>query len=208
MIDPKEALARLKAGNARFVANTRQVDPHGHDFAFNEDPIAIVLGCCDHRVPPDILFDTGLGNLFTIRVAGNVVTPTQLGSIEHGARTFDPRLLVVMGHRRCGAVKATLRDQIHKEPPYSPHLVPIVDKIVPACTECLGRHPGTDFEQLSDDEFTKLAREVTLVNVRNSMRDLRTESEILRDLIDKGELLVVGAYYDMATGKVEFFEDW
>ncbi len=200
MIDPQEALARLKAGNARFAANARQVDPHGHDHALDENPIAIVLGCCDHRVPPDILFDTGLGNLFTIRVAGNIVTPVTLGSIEHGARTFGPRLLVVMGHQRCGAVQATLRDQIHNEPPYSPNLVPIVEQIIPACTQCRAEHP--------DAEFEELARQVTMTNVRNSMHALRTQSEILGDLSERERLTIVGAYYDMVSGRVEFHEDW
>ncbi len=198
-LPPDQALERLKQGNARFAQNARKVDPHAYDYAYDEKPIAIVLGCCDHRVPPDILFDQGLGNLFTIRVAGNIVTPTQIGSIEFGAKTFGPRLLVVLGHQRCGAIQATLKDQIDKQPPGSDHLKAIVDQIGPTCNACcdtLG----------ADTDFDTLTYEVTVSNIRNSIKKLESESEILRDLIDNDGLVVIGAYYNMDKGVVEFFE--
>lgn len=204
MIDPREALQRLKTGNKRFVANARQVDPHGEDHAVNENPIAIILGCCDHRVPPDILFDTGLGNLFSIRVAGNIVTPTQLGSIEFGAITFGPRLLVVMGHSRCGAVQATLQAHIDKRPPPSPHLVPIVEEITPACTRCL---EGASGEGLDEAAFEDLAVRVTHENIANSIHALRTQSQILDRLVREEGLMIVGAYYDMVSGQVRFLDE-
>lgn len=197
---PAQALERLKAGNARFAANARQVDPHAFDHAVDEKPIALILGCCDHRVPPDILFDAGLGNLFSIRVAGNIVTPTQLGSIEFGALTFGPRLLVVIGHQRCGAIQATLRDLIDNQPPGSEHLKAIVDRMSPACRACCEKH-GTD------TDFDELTYAVTINNIRNSIAQLKSESAILRDLIDNDGLVIIGAYYNMDSGVVEFLED-
>ena len=199
-LPPAEALELLKAGNARFAANARKVDPHAYDYAVDEKPIAIVLGCCDHRVPPDILFDQGLGNLFTIRVAGNIATPTQIGSIEFGALTFGPRLLVVLGHQRCGAIQATLRDQIDKHPPGSDHLKQIVDQIGPTCCSCCETMG-------SDADFDALTYEVTMSNIRNSMALLERESAILRDLKENDGLVIKGAYYNMDAGRVEFFED-
>lgn len=198
-LPPAEALELLKAGNARFAANARKVDPHAYDYAVDEKPIAIVLGCCDHRVPPDILFDQGLGNLFTIRVAGNIATPTQIGSIEFGALTFGPRLIVVMGHQRCGAIQATLRDQIDNHAPGSDHLKEIVDQIGPTCCACC--------ESMgSDADFDALTYEVTMSNIRHSMGVLASESAILRDLIENDGLVIMGAYYNMDAGRVEFFD--
>ena len=199
-LPPAEALELLKAGNARFVSNARQVDPHAFDHAKDEKPIAIVIGCCDHRVPPDILFDAGLGNLFTIRVAGNIVTPTQIGSIEFGAMTFGPRLLIVMGHQRCGAIQATLQDQIDNQPPGSEHLKTIVDQIGPTCKACC--------EQLGkDSDFEELTYAVTISNIRQSIERLKNESAILTDLADNDGLVILGAYYNMDSGKVEFLDE-
>lgn len=198
-LPPAKALERLKAGNARFASNTRQVDPHAFDHAFDERPIALILGCCDHRVPPDILFDAGLGNLFSIRVAGNIATPTQIGSIEFGAVTFGPRLLVVMGHQRCGAIQATLRDQIDNQPPGSSHLTEIVEQIAPTCRACCD-------ELGADIDFDKLTYAVTISNIRHSIELLKSESAILRDLIDNDGLTIVGAYYNMDSGVVEFLD--
>lgn len=197
---PAQALEQLKAGNARFVANARQIDPHAFDHAVDEKPVAIVLGCCDHRVPPDILFDQGLGNLFTIRVAGNTASPTQIGSIEFGALTFGPRLLVVMGHQRCGAIQATLRDQIDKQPPGSSHLKVIVDQIAPTCTACI--------EELgADSDFDILTKAVTISNIHHSIEHLKAESAIIRNLIANDGLVILGAYYNMDSGRVEFLDE-
>jgi carbonic anhydrase len=199
-LPPAKALELLKAGNARFASNARKVDPHAYDYAVDEKPIAIILGCCDHRVPPDILFDQGLGNLFTIRVAGNIVTPTQLGSIEFGALTFGPRLIVVMGHQRCGAIMATLKDQIDNHPPGSSNLQAIVDEIVPTCCSCIDTHGR-------DAEFDKLTYEVTMSNIHHSIERLKNDSAILKDLADNDGLQIIGAYYNMDEGKVQFLED-
>lgn len=197
---PPQALERLKAGNARFAANSRQVDPHAFDHAVDEKPIAIILGCCDHRVPPDILFDAGLGNLFSIRVAGNIATPTQIGSIEFGALTFGPRLLVVIGHQRCGAIQATLRDQIDNHPPGSTHLKEIVDQIGPTCRACCD-------ELGTDTDFDELTYAVTISNIRHSIEHLKSQSAILRDLIANDGMVIIGAYYNMDSGVVEFLDE-
>lgn len=198
MTSAQEAISLLKAGNKRFVANKRQVDPHGVDHAVDENPIAIVLGCSDHRVPPDIIFDQGLGDLFVIRVAGNILTPTQLGTIEFGALTFGPRLIVVLGHSRCGAVQATIQTRHQNTTPGSPNLDSIIKRILPAI--------DSHITSVTDPTDLDFIRRVTHTNVFNSIRDLRAHSQIISDLMDNDNLLIVGAYYDMVSGRVEFID--
>lgn len=198
MTSAQEAIKLLKEGNQRFVANKRQIDPHGDDHAVDENPIAIVLGCSDHRAPPDIVFDRGLGDLFVIRVAGNIVTPTQLGTIEFAAQTFGPRLIVVMGHSRCGAIQATIQTRHKNATPGSPNLDSIIKRMLPA----IDAHLDSE----TDPTDLDFIRQVTHTNVFNSIRDLRAHSQIIADLMDNDNLLIVGAYYDMVSGRVEFIE--
>lgn len=201
MIPAIEALDRLKAGNSRFVNELHGL--HGGaserrrlDLTEGQEPFAIILGCSDSRVPAEIVFDQGLGDLFVIRVAGNIVAPSQIGSVEFAAERFHTRLVVVLGHTRCGAILATLEELQRPREDQSQNLRSIVDRVRPA-VEPLLHH------QHSHDE---LVDEATRANVRISANHLRHGSEVLERLIQSQGLLVVGAEYSLETGVVDFFD--
>ena len=203
MISALEALARLQAGNRRFVADTAAPLPHTdslHRDALVEgqEPFAVVLGCADSRVPAEIVLDQGLGDLFVIRVAGNIVAPSQVGSIEYAVKHFDTRLVVVLGHSTCGAVCATLDALEHTAEIRSPNLRAIVDRIRPAVEPLLA-------SDLRHDR-SALVREAVRANVRASADQLRRGSALLERLIREDGLLVVGAEYALETGVVTFFD--
>lgn len=194
-----QAIDLLKAGNARYAAHARETEPHTTGYAAEERPIAIIVGCCDHRVPPDTLFDVDPGKLFAVRVAGNVVTPTQLGSVEYGVMTYAPHLIVVLGHQHCSAVKDAIDTHIHDLPPRSKHTRAISDEIAPACHTC-----ADSIDPIQDPDV--LAYAVTLRNIAVSIERLRAESTIIRSLVDQDEIQIVGAYYNMDAGTVEFLD--
>ena len=198
-----EALKQLKAGNARFVRGSEGLDHYldqtrPKDVKDGQNPFAIVLGCSDSRVPLEIILDQGLGDLFVIRVAGNVVAPSQIGSIEYAAEQFGTRLVVVLGHSECGAVNATLSELKRPAEVQSPNLHSIVERIQPAVESLLAEESGGDPETL-------LQRAV-VANIHRSVEQLRHGSEILEGLVAKGDLLIVGAVYSLETGEVEFFD--
>ena len=166
------------------------------DVAHGQHPSAIVLGCSDSRVPAEIVFDQGLGELFVIRVAGNVVAPSQIGSVEFAAKQFGTRLVVVLGHSQCGAVKATLEELERPSETRSPNLSAIVDRIRPSVE---------DLAQSDSGRETLLAKAVR-ANIRQAADHLRHGSRILEELIDRDGLVVVGAEYSLETGVVEFFD--
>lgn len=202
MIPATEALARLRDGNERFVADIRSHATvvrrsHRGDLADGQEPFAIILGCSDSRVPAEIVFDQGLGDLFVIRVAGNIVAPSQIGSVEFAASKFGTRLVVVLGHSRCGAVEATI-EELRRPSPKSKHLNSIVDRVRPS-VEALLATP------LRDDPEA-LIRDAVRANVRVSASQLRHGSELLESMIAKDGLLVVGAEYSLESGIVEFFD--
>jgi carbonic anhydrase len=202
MITAPEALQRLTDGNARFAANapSRQVQADAtrrSDLVSGQAPFAIVLGCSDSRVPAELIFDQGLGDLFVIRVAGNVVAPSQVGSVEFAAARFGTRLVVVLGHSRCGAVLATLEEIARPGEQQSRNLRSIVDRIRPAVAPLVGPL-GADPEALQ--------REAVRANVSASANHLRHGSEILERLIQREGLRVVGAEYSLESGLVEFFD--
>ena len=201
MTDPVEALERLRAGNARFVANepSREFsDVERARLASGQEPFAVILGCSDSRVPTEVVFDQGLGDLFVIRVAGNIVAPSQVGSIEFAAQKFATRLVVVLGHTHCGAVEATIDELQQPAEKQSRNIAAIVGRIQPSVMDLLERGDVTD----RDDLMRRAVRE----NVRYSTNALRHGSEIIEELIVKGELLIVGAEYSLDTGVVEFFD--
>lgn len=203
MIPAAEALQRLRDGNQRFVSGVRSVEAmlsHARrdQFAEGQQPFAIILGCSDSRVPAEIVFDQGLGDLFVIRVAGNIVAPSQIGSVEFAAEQFETRLVVVMGHTHCGAVSATLEEMHRPKTEQSKNIQAIVDRIRPA----LEAFVPTELWQ-QDEE---LHRQATRANVRASVNQLRHGSESLEKLVEEEGLLIVGAEYDIATGVVEFFD--
>lgn len=203
MISAREALERLREGNRRFVSGLRGVDTlmsqaQRKDLVAGQHPFAVILGCSDSRVPVEIIFDQGLGDLFVIRVAGNIVAASQIGSVEFAAEQFGTRLVVVLGHTRCGAVQATLDELQRPTENQSRNLRSIVDRIRPAvegllATE-LGREPGA------------LMQQAVRANVRVSANYLRHGSEVLEQLIQRQGLRIVGAEYSLETGAVDFFD--
>ena len=201
MISAGDALERLRAGNARFASDERTDAPitsetRRRQLESGQAPFAIVLGCSDSRVPAELVFDQGLGDLFVIRVAGNIVAPSQVGSVEFAAERFGTRLVVVLGHTQCGAIVATLEELARPADRRSRNLRSIVDRVRPAVQDVLAA--GLPPEELM--------REAMRANVRISADHLRHASEILEELIARNGLLVVGAEYSLETGRVDFFD--
>ena len=208
MITAVAALQELRAGNRRFVSKLGLESEPGlearaarigrHQLPREQEPMAIVLGCSDARVPAEIIFDQGLGDLFVIRVAGNIVAPSQVGSVEFAASAFGTRLVVVLGHSNCGAVHATLEQLSRPVRDQSRNLRSIVDRIRPAVEGLLERVPPHDAPTLE--------QHAVRANIRMSSAHLRHGSELLEQLIEKDGLVVVGAEYSLETGVVEFFD--
>jgi carbonic anhydrase len=203
MISASKALQRLREGNSRFVACDIDNDStanrmHLPNMAGGQNPFAIILACSDSRVPTEMIFDQGIGDLFVIRVAGNVVAPSQIGSIEYAATQFGTRLVLVLGHSNCGAIVATLQELAKKEDHRSPNLRAIVDRIRPAVEPVL-----VEYE---DDEAENTITEAVRANVRHSVDRLQHGSLIIENLIDAGQLRIVGAEYSIENGTVDFFE--
>jgi carbonic anhydrase len=201
MISAVEALVRLRDGNDRFVSRTPSRDAFGFrhsELAAGQTPFAAILGCSDSRVPVEIVFDQGLGDLFVIRVAGNIVAPSQVGSVEFAAQRFGTRLVVVLGHSRCGAIQATLEELQRPTDSRQRNLQSIVDRVRPSVEGLL----ETDIRH--DPEA--LVSQAVRANIRASANHLRHGSEIIEQLIRDGGLLVVGAEYSLETGRVEFFD--
>ena len=198
-----EALARLRAGNHRFASGVGSVDglssrSRRAELVAGQQPFAIVLGCSDSRVPAEIVFDQGLGDLFVIRVAGNIVAPSQIGSVEFAAERFGTRLVVVLGHSQCGAIVATLEELRRPTESQSRNLRSIVDRIRPAVEALLAGELAADMDAL--------VREAARANVRASANQLRHGSEVLERLIEQDGLLVVGAEYSLESGLVHVFD--
>lgn len=197
-LSPDQALLRLAQGNRRFLETDGSSLARSFDRAQateGQRPFAIVLGCSDSRTPVEIVFDAGFGELFVVRIAGNVVAPSVVGSIEFAASQFGTRLVVVMGHSRCGAVAATVQAIQTGRGPESRSIQSITDRIAPHI-EGLVR-PG-------DEEA--VLREAVRANVRASVDHLRHGSRLLEDLVEAGRVRVVGALYQLETGAVELFE--
>ncbi len=202
MTSARQALERLREGNRRFVSDARISDAfvsrsRRAELADGQQPFAIILGCSDSRVPAEIVFDQGLGDLFVIRVAGNIVAPSQVGSVEFAAARFGTRLVVVLGHSQCGAILATLEVLRRPDENQSRNLRAIVDRVRPAVEGLLE-------SDLRDGE-SALVRRAVRANIRASVDHLRHGSEVLEQLILHEGLMVVGAEYSLETGEVEFF---
>ena len=201
MIDAFTALERLRAGNRRFAAGLRSTDTQlGYakraELAAGQEPFAVILGCSDSRVPAEIVFDQGLGDLFVIRVAGNVVAPSQVGSVEFAVAQFGTRLVVVLGHSRCGAVRATVEQLQRPTADQSRNIRSIVDRIRPSVEGLLEtelRHQPEALMQMA-----------VRANVRTSVNQLQHGSALIEELVENDGLLIVGAEYSLATGVVDF----
>ena len=203
MISATEALEGLREGNRRFVADVRSSDTlrsrtHRSELAGGQEPFAIILGCSDSRVPAEIVFDQGLGDLFVIRVAGNIVASSQVGSVEFAAERFGTRLVVVLGHSQCGAILATLEELRQPADHQSRNLRAIVDRIRPSVQALLAT-------ELGNDPVT-LVHEAVRANIRASVDHLRHGSAVLEKHVETNGLLVVGAMYSLETGIVDFFD--
>ena len=201
MIPAREALQRLREGNQRFASSVRGTatflsNTPPADLPMGQEPFAIILGCSDARVPAEMVFDQGLGDLFVIRVAGNIVAPSQVGSVEFAAARFGTRLVVVLGHSQCGAVLATIEELRRPSSDQSRNLQAIVERIRPSVE-------GLLYTELRDDMDALVAQAVR-ANIRTSVNHLRHGSRVLEQLIQDEGLLVVGAEYSLKTGVVEF----
>ena len=203
MVPAAEALERLRVGNLRFVSErSRSGDSvtgtRRSEVAAGQQPFAIILGCSDSRVPAEIVFDQGLGDLFVIRVAGNIVAPSQVGSVEFAAARYETRLVLVLGHSQCGAILATLEELQRPTENQSRNLRAIVDRVRPSVESLLATPLRHDRDAL--------IQQAVRANIRASVDHLRHGSEVLEQLIHEGGLRVVGAEYSLETGVVEFFE--
>lgn len=196
-VSPEEALARLKAGNQRFVQNNRL----SHDLldqvretALGQRPFATILGCIDSRAVPELIFDQGIGDLFSIRVAGNVIGDDVLASLEFACTVADTRFILVKGHTSCGAIQSACAGD------GGGHLDQMMQKIMPSVEKAKSERG----EQIGDSDFRN---EVSHLNVLNSVAQIKEQSEILRNLSQNGQIAIIGALYDVRTGVVTFFED-
>jgi carbonic anhydrase len=204
VIPASDALARLKEGNRRFVSASRDSEAFASrdrraELASGQQPFAIVLGCSDSRVPAELVFDQGLGDLFVIRVAGNIVAPSQVGSVEFAAARYDTRLVVVLGHSQCGAILATVEELQRPTENQSRNLQSIVDRVRPSVQALMD-------SGLNDDVDT-LVKNAVRANIRASVDHLRHGSQVLEQLIRNEGLVVVGAEYSLETGMVDFFDE-
>lgn len=204
MITAAEAIERLKRGNREFVDTIRHEDTLAKyakpaELIAEQRPFAIVLGCSDARVPAELVFNQGLGDLFVIRVAGNIVAPSQIGSIEFAADQFGTPLVVVLGHTQCGAVTATLDELQQPTEQQSPNLRSIVDRVRPSVAKLLNNQTGIGRNEL--------IHQAVRANVARSVSMLRRGSDILEQLIADEQLAIVGAEYAIETGEVVFLDD-
>lgn len=196
-----EALSRLIEGNLRYAnASTENelVSPvKHHEVMPTQQPFAIILGCSDSRVPPETVFSQGMGDLFVIRVAGNIVEPSQIGSVEYACQKFNTPLVVILGHTLCGAVTASVESLIDDSSEISANLAAIVDRVIPAVYPIVVANKS--------DARDELLHKAMRANVEQSVRMLELRSRIVRGLIAEKKLKIVGAEYSIETGKVEFY---
>ena len=201
-VDSSEALERLITGNQRYLKGdvlrqSPSAEARSQTIA-SQAPFAIILGCSDSRVPAEIVFDQGIGDLFVIRVAGNIVAPSQVGSVEFAAAMFQTRLVVVLGHSGCGAIQATLSELERPDSSRSPNLKAIVDRIMPAVQPLYEANKRKDADELLEPAVR--------ANIRASVSHLKHGSAILENLIANEGLRIVGAEYSLETGEVDFFD--
>lgn len=202
-VTPAEALTRLREGNERFISGARSVSAlatqvHRAEHAAGQSPFATILTCSDSRVPAELIFDQGIGDLFVIRVAGNIIAPSLVGSVEFASATYGTSLVVVMGHTTCGAVVATLDVLWGRSQIASDNIRDIVERIRPAATTVLTSTPTGSEADLIDAAVR--------ANVRASADHLRHGSRVLEEMVRHHQVVVVGAEYDLVTGRVDFFD--
>lgn len=198
------ALKKLIAGNKRYVESTADgaeltITTKRQEVADGQNPFAIILGCSDSRVPAELVFHRGLGDLFVIRVAGNVVAPSQIGSVEFACQHFGTQLVVVLGHSHCGAINATVEALMGDPDDLSPNIASIVDRVTPAVLPIVKRRKFTDHDDL--------VHQAMRANVEQSVNGLQMRSRILRRMVERDEIKIIGAEYSIETGVVDFYHD-
>ena len=198
MLEADLALQRLKEGNELLRSGSSHIEVDEADrleLVEKQNPFAIVLGCSDSRIPPELIFGQGLGDLFVIRVAGNIAAPSQIGSIEFAEEKFGTKLIVVLGHSFCGAIKATIEELESPSEGSSPNLQAIVNSI---------KH-GVEASLINGDSFDDKVAKAVRANVQSTIDELTNKSEILKRKVAEEGLKIVGAEYCLETGVVEFF---
>lgn len=189
---PSGVLEMLKDGNKRFLANNKSPrDLNGQvvETAGGQFPHAVVLSCIDSRVPVELVFDQGIGDIFSARVAGNIINEDILGSIEYGCKVAGSKLVVVMGHTKCGAVTAACK-RVELG-----NITELLSKITPAVDEVIGANG-----EVTDSNIEKVSE----LNIHNAIAKMKADSSILNDMEKEGSIEIVGAVYDVASGKVNF----
>lgn len=203
-MNPDKALKLLIEGNQHYVDATEDgaeltITTKRQGIEDGQTPFAVILGCSDSRVPAELVFSRGLGDLFVIRVAGNIVAPSQIGSVEFACQHFGTQLVLVLGHSHCGAINATVDALMGDPDKLSPNVASIVDRVTPAV------HPIYKRQQFKDRE--DLIHQAMRANVEQSVHGLKMRSRILRGMSDKGKIRIIGAEYSIETGIVDFYLD-
>lgn len=197
-ITPEMALELLKKGNDRFVNNlkfNRNLLQQANDTSDAQHPFAVILSCIDSRTSAEIIFDQGLGDIFSIRVAGNIINEDILGSMEFGCKVAGAKLIVVLGHSRCGAIKGAC-DNIEMG-----HLTSLLNKIKPAVNE-----ENTTIDDRTSENL-EFVEKVAVINVKRTLHDITQKSPLLKSMIESGECGIIGGMYDVSSGEVMFYED-
>ena len=195
-ITPSKALQFLKEGNARFVNNlkiNRNLLEQVNDTRDGQWPFAVILSCIDSRTSAELIFDQGLGDIFSIRIAGNILNEDILGSMEFATNVVGSRIIVVLGHTKCGAIKGAC-DNLEMG-----HLTTLLKKIQPAVT---AETSTADNRNSKNSEFVE---KVASLNVQLTMYRIRNESQIIRNLVEENKIAIVGGMYDVESGEVHFF---
>lgn len=203
-MNAEQALQKLKEGNRKFVEATAAEEDLTTplvkiDASQGQRPFAVILGCSDSRVPAELVFHCGLGELFVIRVAGNIVAPSQIGSVEFACQNFGTELVIVLGHSHCGAINATVQTLLEEGDDISPNVASIVDRVTPAVLPVVNQNTAAD--------HADLVHQAMRANVEHSVKRLQMRSQILRQLVKKGKLQIIGADYSIESGEVDFYTD-
>ena len=209
-VSPDDILGALKIGNERFRSGnriTRDLGTQVSGTSNGQYPLAMVLSCIDSRTPTELIFDMGIGDIFTARIAGNVVSEKIIGSMEYACAVAGAKLIVVLGHTQCGAVNSSVRLAADHKSAAEATGCANLDSLVYEIQKSVDHEQCRCFDVMGDDAKGRFLEEVTRKNVRNSMRAILESSDKLREHIGSGKVMLIGAIYDVKTGKVEFFEE-
>lgn len=197
-LNPESALQLLKDGNKRFMSNlkiNRNLLQQANETSDGQHPFAVILSCIDSRTSAELIFDQGLGDVFSVRIAGNIINEDILGSMEFGCKVAGAKIIVVLGHTRCGAIKGAC-DHVEMG-----NLTGLLSKIRPAVDDEL------DTKENRNSSNSDFVENVATINVRRTVHSILQRSIILKDMIDAGDIGIIGGMHNITTGKVDFFED-